>query len=96
VSDNGYFFQADTIEELAENIEAGHEFQRVPLKHLTETLATWNDYLRLEVRELWGNTGGSILRSGLAPPPKNNGPYRPVFLEDGVGSNPPFSIIAVR
>jgi hypothetical protein len=69
VSDNGYFFQADTIEELAENIEAGHEFQRVPLKHLTETLATWNDYLRLEVRELWGNTGGSILRSGLAPPP---------------------------
>jgi hypothetical protein len=45
VSDNGYFFQADTIEELAEKIAAGHEFQRVPLKYLTETVATWNGYV---------------------------------------------------
>ena len=28
---NGFFFQADTIEELAAKIERGHEFQRVPL-----------------------------------------------------------------
>ena len=44
VSDNGYFFQADTIEELAAKIEAGHEFQRVPLKYLAETVAAWNGY----------------------------------------------------
>ncbi len=45
VADNGYFFQADTIEDLAEKIAAGHEFQRVPLKYLAETVATWNDYV---------------------------------------------------
>jgi hypothetical protein len=45
VADNGYFFQADTIEELAEKIVAGHEFQRVPLKYLSETVATWNGYV---------------------------------------------------
>ena len=39
VSDNGYFFQADTIEDLAEKIKAGHEFQRVPLSYLAETVA---------------------------------------------------------
>ena len=44
VSDNGYFFQADTIEELAEKIAAGHEFQRVPLSYLADTVATWNSY----------------------------------------------------
>ena len=44
VSDNGYFFQADTIEDLAKKIEAGHEFQRVPLSYLAETVATWNGY----------------------------------------------------
>jgi hypothetical protein len=40
---NGYFFQADTIAELAGKIRAGHEFQRVPLKHLTDTVTKWND-----------------------------------------------------
>jgi len=45
VSDNGYFFQADTIEELAQKIEADHEFQRVPLSYLAETVATWNGYV---------------------------------------------------
>ncbi len=44
VSDNGYFFQADTIEDLAEQIYAGHEFQRVPLSYVAETVATWNRY----------------------------------------------------
>ena len=43
VADNGYFFKADTIEELAEKIKAGHEFQRVPLRHLAETVARWNE-----------------------------------------------------
>ena len=45
VADNGYFFRADTIEELAVKIEAGNEFQRVPLKYLADTVATWNSYV---------------------------------------------------
>lgn len=45
VADNGYFFKADTIEELAAKIKAGHEFQRVPLKYLSQTVATWNRYV---------------------------------------------------
>ncbi len=43
--DNGYYFRADTIEELANKIRAGHPFQRVPLVHLPETVATWNGYV---------------------------------------------------
>jgi glycine/D-amino acid oxidase-like deaminating enzyme len=42
---NGYFFVANTIEELAAKIRAGHEFQRVPLSHLAQTVATWNTYV---------------------------------------------------
>lgn len=45
VADNGYYFQADTIEELARRIEDGHEFQRMPLKYLAETVASWNQYV---------------------------------------------------
>ena len=45
VSDNGYFFQADTIEALAEKIHAGCEHQRVPLRYLPETVTTWNGYV---------------------------------------------------
>jgi len=44
VSDNGYFFKADTIEELAAKIEKDHEFQRVPLRYLPATVTTWNTY----------------------------------------------------
>jgi hypothetical protein len=39
---NGYFFSADTIEELAVKIQKGHEFQRVPLRYLAETVRQWN------------------------------------------------------
>jgi hypothetical protein len=45
VADNGYYFTADTIAELAAKIEAGHEFQRVPLKYLGATVDTWNRYV---------------------------------------------------
>jgi len=45
VADNGYYFKADTIEDLAAKIEKGHEFQRVPLKHLADTVAQWNGYV---------------------------------------------------
>jgi hypothetical protein len=40
---NGYFFQADTIEELAAAIYTSDE-QRVPLTHLADTIAQWNGY----------------------------------------------------
>ena len=39
---NGFFFSADTIEELAAKIQKGHEFQRVPLRYFVETIRTWN------------------------------------------------------
>jgi hypothetical protein len=45
VADNGYYFKADTIEELAGKIHKGHKFQRVPLKHLAATIAQWNGYV---------------------------------------------------
>ena len=41
---NGCFFVADTIEELAAKILKGHEFQRVPLTYLADTIAKWNSY----------------------------------------------------
>jgi hypothetical protein len=44
-ADNGYFFSADTIDELARKIQTRHEFQRVPLKYLTETVKKWNSYV---------------------------------------------------
>jgi hypothetical protein len=44
-ADNGYFFSADTIEELARKIEKGHEYQRVPLSNLAETVRKWNSYV---------------------------------------------------
>ena len=44
-ADNGYFFSADTIDELAKKIYARHEFQRVPLKHLKDTIRQWNTYV---------------------------------------------------
>lgn len=43
--ENGYFFTADTIQELANKIEAGHPFQRVPLSYLAQTVDTWNSYV---------------------------------------------------
>jgi hypothetical protein len=45
VADNGYFFKADTIEELAAKIAKGNEYQRVPLTHLAKTVGTWNGYV---------------------------------------------------
>ena len=44
-STNGFFFSADTIEELGAKIRRGHEFQRVPLSYLVETVAKWNSYV---------------------------------------------------
>nr|WP_306266187.1 FAD-binding protein [Pararhizobium sp. IMCC3301] len=44
-TENGTFFKADTIEELAEKIFAGNEFQRMQLKHLPATISQWNGYV---------------------------------------------------
>ncbi len=46
VAENGYFFTADTIDALAKKIEAGNEYQRVPLTHLADTVASWNRYVQ--------------------------------------------------
>ncbi len=43
--ENGYFFKADTIEELAEKVYFGHPYSRVPLSYLPETVNTWNGYV---------------------------------------------------
>jgi len=44
-SDNGYFFRADTLAELAEKIYQGNEFQRVRMPYLEETVARWNSFV---------------------------------------------------
>lgn len=45
VSDDGYFLQAETLEELADKIHAEHPYQRVPMPHLRHTVDTWNTYV---------------------------------------------------
>jgi hypothetical protein len=45
VADNGYFFSADTLEELQAKINAGHKYQRVPMSHLSDTVARWNGFV---------------------------------------------------
>ena len=68
VADNGYFFEASSIEELADKIEAGHEFQRVPLRYLSETVATWNEYVDAGVDpEFARETEGPMHRIGRGP-----------------------------
>ena len=56
--DNGYFFKADTIEELAEMIYQGNEFQRVPLTYLRETVDKWNAVVEAGVDEEFERTNG--------------------------------------
>lgn len=41
---NGRFFKADTLEELADAIKAGNEHQRVSLSYLKETVGKWNSF----------------------------------------------------
>lgn len=43
--DNGYYFRADTIDDLARQIYARHPYQRVPLSYLPQTVNTWNGYV---------------------------------------------------
>ncbi|MDB5474114.1 MAG: FAD-binding protein [Devosia sp.] len=43
--DNGLFFSADTIEELAQKVRAGCPWQRVELSELANTVAQWNRFV---------------------------------------------------
>ena len=50
-ADNGYFFQAETQDELAEMIYQGHEYQRVRMPYLAETVERWNGFVDAGVDE---------------------------------------------
>lgn len=52
--DNGMFFVADTIEELAAAMYRGYEHQRVPLTYLAETVEKWNAAVDAGVDEEFG------------------------------------------
>lgn len=69
VTDNGYYFRADTIEALAELIEAGHEFQRVPLRYLAETVQTWNGYVEAGTDPEFERENGGWPMYRIATPP---------------------------
>ena len=68
VSDNGYFFRADTIEELAERMYEGHEFQRVPLRYLAETVTSWNGYVEAGVDPDFEREAEAPMSPIAAPP----------------------------
>jgi hypothetical protein len=65
---NGYFFTADTIEELAAKIQAGNEFQRIPLKYLTETVARWNASVDVGREEEFGRGDDAPMHKIDTPP----------------------------
>jgi hypothetical protein len=65
---NGCFFRADTIEELAAKIEAGNEFQRVPLTYLAETVETWNAAVDAGVDEEFGRGPDAPMHKINQPP----------------------------
>lgn len=68
VSDNGYFFRADTIEELAERMYEGHEFQRVPLRYLADTVTSWNGYVEAGVDPDFEREAEAPMSPIAAPP----------------------------
>ena len=43
-ADNGYFFSATSIEEVAEKVMQ-NPFSRVPMSHLKETVDRWNGFV---------------------------------------------------
>ena len=65
---NGYFFKADSIEELANNIHAGHPYQRVPLVHLSQTVETWNGYVAAGADPEFEREGDGPMNSVTEPP----------------------------
>jgi hypothetical protein len=66
--DNGCFFTADSIEELAQKIEAGNEYQRVPLTYLAETVAKWNAACDAGVDEEFGRGQDAPMHKINTPP----------------------------
>lgn len=49
LTDNGYYFTGTDADDLARKIEAGCEYQRVPLRYLSDTLARWNGFAQAGV-----------------------------------------------
>jgi hypothetical protein len=66
--ENGYFFKADTIEELVSMIEEGHEFQRVPLQYLVETVEKWNAAASAGADEEFGRGEDAPMHAINTPP----------------------------
>ena len=67
-ADNGYFFSADTIEELVRKIEKNHEFQRVPLSRLAETVRKWNSYVDAGADPDFGRGKDAPMHKIVKPP----------------------------
>lgn len=65
---NGYFFKADSIEELAKKIQAGNEYQRVPLKYLSETVKKWNAAVAKGSDEEFGRGADAPMHKLEKPP----------------------------
>ncbi|MDH3264940.1 MAG: FAD-binding protein, partial [Paracoccaceae bacterium] len=65
---NGYYFKADTLEELARKIFAGHAYQRVPLEYLAATVATWNGYVDAGADPDFEREGDGPMHKVLTPP----------------------------
>lgn len=66
--ENGYFFVADTIEDLVAQIEAGNEYQRVPLKYLAETVQNWNTAAAAGTDEEFGRGADAPMHQINTPP----------------------------
>lgn len=68
--DNGLFFKADTLEELAAAVLEGNEHQNVEMSYLAETVARWNDAVASGVDEDFDRHVG-----GVPMHPLSEGPF---------------------
>lgn len=55
-ADDGFFFQADTIEELAFKV-LGNAYQDTPLRHLADTVERWNEFVDAGADDDFGREG---------------------------------------
>jgi hypothetical protein len=85
---NGYFFKADTLEELASKIFAGHPFQRVPMAYLVQTVTTWNSYVTSGVDPEF-ERHAPVPVPPVLPTPLPTPPMHPI-------QNPPFYALSVQ
>jgi hypothetical protein len=64
---NGCFHKADTLEELTAKIQK-YEFQRVPIKHLADTIRTWNSYVESGIDPDFGRGKDAPMHKIEKPP----------------------------